>query len=84
MRIANKSHLAKWGNSLAVRLPRQIIETARLREGDPLNLSVGKDGAVVIRPTRQKYRLEDLVAEISPGNRHDKTDWGKPLGNEIW
>lgn len=84
MRIANKSHLAKWGNSLAVRLPRQIIETARLREGDPLNLSVSKDGAVIIRPTRQKYRLEDLVAEITPGNRHDETDWGQPVGNEIW
>jgi antitoxin MazE len=84
MRIAKKSQLAKWGNSLAVRLPRQIIETARLREGDPLNLSVGKDGAVIIRATRQKYRLEDLVAEITPGNRHDETDWGGPVGNEIW
>jgi antitoxin MazE len=84
MRIAKKSQLAKWGNSLAVRLPRQIIETARLREGDPLNLSVGKDGAVIIRPARQKYRLEDLVAEITPGNRHDETDWGEPVGKEIW
>jgi len=63
---------------------RQIIETARLREGDPLNLSVGKDGAVIIRPARQKYRLEDLVAEITPGNRHDETDWGEPVGKEIW
>ncbi len=84
MKVANKSQLAKWGNSLAVRLPRQIVETARLQEGDPLNLSVGKDGAVVMRPTRRKYRLEELVSRITPRNRHDETDWGGPVGEEIW
>jgi antitoxin MazE len=84
MKIANKSQLAKWGNSLAVRLPRQIVETARLQEGDPLSLSVGKDGAVVMRPARRKYRLEELVSRITPRNRHDETDWGGPVGEEIW
>ena len=84
MKVANKSQLAKWGNSLAVRLPRQIVETARLKEGDPLNLSVGKDGAVVMRPARRKYRLEEFVSRITPRNRHDETDWGGPVGEEIW
>ncbi len=84
MKIANKSQLAKWGNSLAVRLPRQIVETARLQEGDPLSLSVGKDGAVVMRPARRKYRLEELVSRVTPRNRHDETDWGGPVGEEIW
>lgn len=84
MKVANKSQLAKWGNSLAVRLPRQIVETARLKEGDPLNLSVGKDGAVVMRPARRTYRLEELVSRITPRNRHDETDWGGPVGEEIW
>jgi antitoxin MazE len=84
MRVAHKGQLAKWGNSLAVRLPRQIVETARLREGDPLNLSVGKDGAVVMRPTRRKYRLEELVSGITARNRHDETDWGEPVGKELW
>lgn len=84
MKVANKSQLAKWGNSLAVRLPRQIVETARLQEGDPLNLSVGKDGAIVMRPARRKYRLEELVSRITPRNRHDETDWGGPVGGEIW
>jgi antitoxin MazE len=84
MKVANKSQLAKWGNSLAVRLPRRIVETAHLREGDPLKFSVGKDGAVVMRPARRKYRLEDLVSAITPKNRHDETDWGKPVGKELW
>ena len=84
MKVANKSQLAKWGNSLAVRLPRRIVETARLREGDPLNVSVGKDGAVVMRPAHRKYRLEELVSGITPRNRHDETDWGAPVGKEPW
>ncbi len=84
MKTANKTQIAKWGNSLAVRLPRQIIESARLREGDQLNLSVAKNGAVIIRPARQKYRLEDLVAGITSSNLHDETDWGGPVGEEIW
>lgn len=84
MKTAHKTQIAKWGNSLAVRLPRQIIESARLREGDPLSLSVGNDGAVIIRPAHQKYRLEDLVAGINSGNRHDETDWGGPVGKELW
>jgi antitoxin MazE len=84
MKVANKSQLAKWGNSLAVRLPRRIVETARLREGDPLNVSVGKDGAVVMRPARRKYCLEELVSGITPRNRHNEIDWGEPVGKELW
>jgi antitoxin MazE len=84
MRVAHKSQLAKWGNSLAVRLPRQIVETARLQEGDPLSLSVGKDGAVVMRPARRKYRLDELVSRIKPKNQHSETDWGEPVGKELW
>jgi antitoxin MazE len=84
MKVADKTQLARWGNSLAVRLPRRIVESARLREGDPLKLSVGKDGAVVMRPTRRVYRLQELLSGITPKNRHDETDWGGPVGKEIW
>jgi antitoxin MazE len=84
MKAEHKSQLAKWGNSLAVRLPRWVVETAGLRKGDSLILSVGKDGGVVMRPARRKYRLEELVSAITPRNRHDETDWGGPVGKEIW
>ena len=84
MKVAHKSQLAKWGNSLAVRLPRRIVETAGLRKGDSLNLSVGKGGAVVMRPAHRKYHLKELVSGITPRNRHDETDWGGPVGKEMW
>ena len=84
MKAVDKTQLAKWGNSLAVRLPRRVVESARLREGDPLSLSVGKDGAVVMRPRRRVYRLQELLSGITPKNRHEETDWGGAVGKEIW
>ncbi len=84
MKTMMKSQLAKWGNSLALRIPKQVVETARLKEGESLTLSVGKDRSVVLRPSRRKYRLLDLVSQITPRNQHEETDWGPAVGKEIW
>ena len=81
---ARTTQLAKWGHSLAVRLPKDVVENARLREGDRLNLAVAKDGAVVLRPARRRYSLRELVDGITPKNRHKETDWGPPVGRELW
>ncbi len=78
------THLAKWGNSLALRIPRALAESARLREGEPVSLRVTKEGGLVIKPAQRKYRLDDLVSRITAKNRHEETDWGKPVGRENW
>ncbi len=36
------------------------------------------------KQTRQCCDLDELVSRITPGNRHDKLDWGRPMGKEIW
>ena len=79
-----RTQLSRWGHSLAVRIPKTVAEEARLREGDHLSLAAGKDGAVVIRSTRKRYGLEDLVSKITAKNRHRETDWGAAVGNEVW
>ncbi len=84
MKTVTKSQIARWGNSLAVRIPKQVIETARLKEGESVSVSVGKDRSVIMRPSRQKYRLQELVSRITPENRHGETDWGAAVGKEIW
>ena len=84
MNATSKTQLARWGNSLAVRIPLRVVETARLREGDELTLAVGKNGTIVIKPARRKYRLDELVSKITARNRHDQTDWGPRVGNEAW
>jgi antitoxin MazE len=42
------------------------------------------DGGLLLRPQKQKYSLEELVAQISPENRHEETDWGPAVGRESW
>ncbi len=75
---------AKWGNSLAIRIPQGIAKQARIDEGDSLTLDVLEDGAIVVRSSRKRYRLEDLVSGITPRNRHRETHWGGPAGKEAW
>ena len=54
---------------------------AQVGEGDTVNVSV-KNGVIVIGPNRPTYSLEQLVAKITPRNRHDESDWGTPVGDE--
>lgn len=78
--MRNESTISKWGNSLAVRIPHAIAKQANLGEGDCVKLALDRDGGIVVRPTRRKYELSDLVARITPKNRHRETDWGPPQG----
>jgi antitoxin MazE len=84
METGSETQLRKWGHSLAVRIPKPVVESARLEEGDHLTVSLGRDGAIVIKPARRKRRLGELVARITPKNRHDETEWGGPVGKESW
>ena len=80
--MQNEAQLSKWGNSLAVRIPRAIVKKARLAEGDRLSFDLAGDGSIVLRPRHRKYSLGQLVAGIKPGNCHRETDWGSWQGKE--
>jgi antitoxin MazE len=82
--MRNESTISKWGNSLAVRIPLVIAKQASLGEGDSVKIALGRDGSIVLRPARRKYDLADLVARITPRNRHRETNWGKSEGEEAW
>jgi len=82
--MTNETQLAKWGNSLAVRIPRATVREAGLAEGDRLSVDLAGDGAIVLRSSRRKYSLDELVAGITRKNRHRETDWGPPRGTEFW
>jgi antitoxin MazE len=82
--MRNQSTISKWGNSLAVRIPLAIARQASLGEGDCVSLTLDRDGGIVLRPTRRKYELTELVDRITPKNRQRETDWGAVLGEESW
>jgi antitoxin MazE len=77
-----KAQIVKWGNSLAVRIPKAIAEEARLEEGDPIVIEA-LDGRVELRPAERIPTLEELVAQITPENRHKEIKWGPAVGKEI-
>ncbi len=77
------SRLRKWGNSLALRIPKSVAIEAQVSEGDSVDVSADK-GMIVIRPSRRTYSLQELVDAITPRNRHKEADWGSPVGHEAW
>lgn len=79
----SNTKLAKWGTSLAVRIPKGLIEAAKLKLGDQLDIEL-HDGVIVIQHANSKPTLQELVNGITNQNLHPATDWGNPVGNEVW
>lgn len=75
--------IGKWGSNLAVRIPGIYAKDLGLKEGTALDMSL-VEGGLLLRPCRTEYSLEELVAQITPENLHDETDWGPGAGRELW
>jgi antitoxin MazE len=76
--------VAKWGNSLAIRIPQNLAKEIHLTEGVEVELAA-IDGSLVIKPkNRKRYSLDELTDAITPENLHDKIDSGIAVGNEVW
>ena len=75
---------ARWGNSLAVRIPAGLAKELGATEGLAADITIN-DGRLILTPTKQRkaYRLEDLLAGITPENLHPETDTGPDIGVEI-
>lgn len=78
---AIKTNLAKWGNSLAVRLPKDIAEELHLSEGTPVEIKV-ESGALTLRPATPRYRLADLLRGVTPEAMRQAWSWGEDKGRE--
>ena len=79
-----KTTAQKWGNSLAIRVPKSVAMQVGLKAQDDLEIEV-QDGNVVLKPQlRRVYHLEDLVKRITSKNLHSELGTGIPVGREIW
>ena len=78
-----KTTVQKWGNSLAVRIPRPFADEVNLEENSTIDLSV-RGGKLVIVPAEPDLTLEALVQAITDDNRHEELTTGKAVGREIW
>jgi antitoxin MazE len=75
-----RARVARWGNSLALRIPSGIAEDAQLVEGSEVEVAVA-DGRLVVEPVMS---LAALVARITPENLPDLEFDDAPRGNEMW
>jgi antitoxin MazE len=78
-----KTRVQKWGNSLAVRLPKSFAESLRLETGSPVEMSL-EEGAVVIKPDRDNvWDLDSLLAAVTDENVHPAWDSEEDAAAEI-
>ena len=74
----------KWGNSLALRIPRSVAQDIHLHQGSVVGVTIIA-GKIVVKPRRQRhYALAQLLRGVTKRNRHGEVDWGGPVGQETW
>ncbi|HLX60288.1 MAG TPA: AbrB/MazE/SpoVT family DNA-binding domain-containing protein [Planctomycetota bacterium] len=81
-----QTRVQKWGNSLAVRIPKSFLDQSKLKRNSLIDMSFER-GKIVILPARKKkrkYTLAELVKGITKENRHEEIGFGPPAGKEIF
>ena len=79
-----QTKIKKWGNSLALRIPKLFVSDANLKINNIVDISIEK-GSIIITPISDKeYSLEKLLKGVSKSNLHGEIDTGTPVGKEIW
>ena len=76
--------IKKWGNSLALRIPKLFASDANLKLNEMVDISIDQ-GSIIITPIGEKeYSLKKLLEGVSENNLHGEFDTGAPIGKEIW
>lgn len=79
-----QTRVQKWGNSLALRIPKAFATQVGLDDNSLVEVTL-RDGTLVIVPTpRQPYTLDQLLAGVTDENLHAEVDTGDIVGRESW
>ena len=79
-----KTTLQKWGNSLALRIPKTFADEIKVHEGHSVDICVAK-GRIMIAPIAARdYQLDNLIAAITRKNLHGEVVAGDARGREVW
>jgi antitoxin MazE len=78
-----KVQVQKWGNSLALRIPKSFAVETRIEQGSTVEVTLEKDG-IVMRPAKKEITLDDLLEAVTEENLHSEADFGSPEGKEAW
>jgi len=79
-----KASVQRWGNSLALRIPKAIAVESGLAHGSVVELKLRKGIIALIPERRRKHELQDLLSQITKKNLHKEVKTGAPVGKESW
>ncbi|MFC1862636.1 AbrB/MazE/SpoVT family DNA-binding domain-containing protein [Thermodesulfobacteriota bacterium] len=79
-----QTKVQKWGNSLAIRIPKSFALDINLKQDELVDLSVDESKIVITPVAGKKYSLEELLKGVSKNNLHGEIDTGSQTGKEIW
>jgi antitoxin MazE len=78
------TRIQKWGNSLALRIPRAFAREIGLEQGTSVEVSL-RQGKVVLEPVEELHlTLEQLLDGVTEENLHHEVDTGPAVGEEAW
>jgi antitoxin MazE len=79
-----KTRVQKWGNSLALRIPKSFAIEIGLQSESAVEVSM-EDGKLVIAPVaKPEFNLRQLLAKVTPENVQHEIETGPVTGNEVW
>ncbi|GAB1156288.1 hypothetical protein YWY31_23130 [Paenibacillus illinoisensis] len=82
--------LRKWGNSIAICIPNQVLKRLNLEEGSEIEILATADNELLLRPKNKltnsneelRYHLKTLLLKVKKDKPHDEIDFGTE-GNEL-
>lgn len=79
-----KTKVSRWGNSLALRLPKKLATSHRIFEDSSVEI-IEKEEGLLLRPSmRETYNLDELLKEVTKENAHEEVPTGPARGRESW
>ncbi len=79
-----RTRVRRWGNSLALRIPKPFAEEVKLREKGEVDLAVANGKLIVSPVAKPAPTLKGLLARITRRNLHGEVKTGPPVGREVW
>lgn len=79
-----QARIQKWGNSLAVRIPRTIASEAGLEEQTDVEITLNEGVVMITRTAQTEYTLDELLQNVTDANLHTETNLGPVKGKEVW
>ena len=76
--------IQKWGNSLALRIPKVFADLVQIQKGSEVDISVDDGKLLISVISEEEYSLEDFLSKIDENNIHEEITFGDSVGREVW